>query len=99
MAQGSGIVQADPLFVGLTRPPMLFGVSYTFAGLNGLIVMLGYIIFTSPKFILFGFFVHMVGYYLCAKEPLFIELFMIKQSKCNRSKNAATFGANSYDPF
>jgi len=100
MAQGTGIVQADPLFVGLTRAPMLFGVSYTFAGLNGLIVMLGYIVFTSPKFFLAGFMIHGLGYYLCSKEPLFIELFMIKQKECNRARNAqSVHGANSYDPY
>lgn len=99
MSDGKGTVLADPLFVGLTRPPMLFGVSYTFFGVNGLICMLGYIIATSPKFFLLAAVIHGIGFQVCSKEPLFIELFMIKQSKCNRSPNAFFHGANSYDPY
>ena len=93
-----GQLQADPLFVGLTRPPMLFGVSYTFALLNGFLSMISYISFNDFKYLAMMFPIHMVGYYLCSKEPLFIELFRIKGEKCSRSRNRFYHGANSYDP-
>ena len=42
--------------------------------------------------------IHGVGYILSEKEPLFLELFMIKQQKCNRCKNRLYHGlTNSYD--
>ncbi|MCE2992744.1 MAG: VirB3 family type IV secretion system protein [Alphaproteobacteria bacterium] len=91
-------VTTDPLFVGLTRPPMLFGVSYLFALFNGFVCMIGYIIATDFRFLMLMFPIHMLGYYLCAKEPLFIELFRIRATKCMKSRNRFYHGANSYDP-
>ncbi len=94
----SGHLQADPLFVGLTRPPMLFGVSYTFALLNSFFCMITYVMTSELKYFALMFPVHMIGYYLCSKEPLFLELYKIKAEKCSRSKNKFYHGANSYDP-
>lgn len=94
----AGHLQADPLFVGLTRPPMLFGVSYTFALLNGFILMLTFVMTTDFKYLVLMFPIHGLGYYLCSKEPLFLELYKIKAEKCSRSKNRFYHGANSYDP-
>ena len=95
----SGSVQADSLFVGLTRPPMLFGVSYLFAVLNVIISMMFYILTSEFKYLMSILPVHAVGYYICNKEPLFIELFRVKSSKCSRSKNRFYHGANSYDVY
>ncbi len=39
----TGSIQTDQLFKGLTRPAMLFGVSYMFAILNVLICMVAFI--------------------------------------------------------
>ena len=47
----SGTIEADPLFLGLTRPPMLAGVSFTFAALNGIFSLLAFII--TEKFSIF----------------------------------------------
>lgn len=43
----SGTVGTDSLFLGLTRPPLLFGVSYTFAVLNLIISLLAFVIWKS----------------------------------------------------
>lgn len=91
-------VQVDSLFIGLTRPPMLFGVSYMFALLNGMISMLGYVSTTDFRFLAVMFPVHALGYYICSKEPLFIELFKVRAEKCSRCRNRFYHGANSYDP-
>lgn len=93
-------MNADPLFVGLTRPPMLFGVSYTYFVLNAFINMIAYILTNEFKYLLVFFpIVHAIGYYICSKEPLFIDLFMIRSNKCSRCKNKFYHGANSYDPY
>jgi len=92
-------LQSDPLFVGLTRPPMLFGVSYNFVLMNGFICIIGYIQTTNFKFFLLMFILHGVGYYICSKEPLFIELFKVRAEKCSRCKNKLYHGANSYDQY
>lgn len=95
----AGKVHNDSLFVGLTRPPLLFGVSYTFALLNGLVCLMLYVMTSEFKYLVIMFPIHFLGYYLCSKEPLFIELFMIKSSKFSRCKNRFYHGADSYDPY
>ena len=91
-------LKVDPLFVGLTRPPMLFGVSYNFAVANGFICMLLYISYADIRFFALMFPIHAFGYYLCSKEPLFIELFRIKAQKCSKCVNKIYHKGNSYDP-
>ncbi len=94
-----GELQSDPLFVGLTRPPMLFGVSYTFALLNAFICMFTYVVTSDFHYLAILFPMHLVGYFFCSKDPLFLDLFKIKLQKCSRSKNRFYHGANSYDPY
>ena len=87
----------DPLFVGLTRPTLVLGVSFNFAVLNMLICGIAYIIYPTIKLVLIGGFIHLVGFIICFKEPRFIELWIVKASKCNKCPNKSYYGANSYD--
>lgn len=99
MAEEEYEIVADPVFVGLTRPPLLFGVSYTFELFNAMICMMGYIGTSQFKYMAAILPIHMVGYYLCSKEPLFIELFKVRAEKCSRCTNKMFHNANSYDPY
>ncbi len=92
-----GRLKLDPLFVGLTRPTLLFGVSQMFVIFNAL-GCLGYFIMSSDLRAMIALVIfHFIGYIICAKEPLFIELFMLKMQKCNKCVNKFYHGANSYD--
>lgn len=97
----SGNIQADPLFMGLTRPPMLAGVSYTFAALNGIISLLAFVV-TSNFIYLFVLLpgVHAFGWFICLKEPRAVELMIVRFSKCNICRNRSSYGGvNSYDVY
>lgn len=97
----SGTINADPLFLGLTRPPLIIGVSYTFAALNGILSLLAFIV-TSSFFYLLVLLpgIHMIGWFICLKEPRAIELMIAKFSKCNICRNrSAHGGTNSYDVY
>jgi type IV secretion system protein VirB3 len=92
----NGHLNSDPLFVGLTRPTLIFGVSLPYAMLN-IIGSITYFIQTSSIKVLFvAFAVHIVGYILCFKEPLFMEIYLNKASKFNKCSNKSYYGANSY---
>lgn len=99
MSSSTGSVSNDPLFVGLTRPTMIFGVSFKFFFLNFFISLLGYI--NSPGLMVIGLALsmHLLAYIICFKEPLFLELYMKKGEKCTRCKNRIYFEANSYDTY
>jgi type IV secretion system protein VirB3 len=97
----TGSIGTDPLFLGLTRPPMLLGVSYTFAALNGIVSLLAFVITTKFFYLLIllpG--LHLAGWFICLKEPRAIELFIARMSKCNVCRNRYYHGGtNSYDVY
>ena len=94
-----GTVKLDPLFVGLTRPTLFFGVSQSFGMLNGFACVMYFIQTSNMKVVFVGGLIHLIGYIACFKEPLIIELFMMKMQKCNKCKNKMFHGANSYDCY
>ena len=96
---GTGSVSTDPLFVGLTRPTMIFGVSFKFFFFNFFISLLAYVNAPGLKVIFLGVILHTVAYIICFKEPLFLELYIKKAEKCGRCKNNSYHQANSYDPY
>lgn len=96
----TGTLQSDPLFLGLTRPPMLFGVSFKFVLLNAFATVITFIQTSNFMAFVLMFVLHGVGYLICFKEPLFIELYTIKFQKCNKCRNKMYYGyTNSYDVY
>jgi type IV secretion system protein VirB3 len=97
----AGRLQSDPLFQGLTRPPMIFGVSYMYFVINAVISMITFINLQSFQILLVvAPSVHLLGYIICLKEPRAIELFILKVNKGYRCVNRGFHGyTNSYDPF
>lgn len=94
----TGSVKTDPLFKGLTRPAMLFGVSYTFAIMNFLLSTLTFIYTNDFKILLIlAPMLHVVGLVATRQEPLFLEMVAMKLRKCNICPNRFYHGANSYD--
>ncbi len=98
---GNGRLQADSLFQGLARPVMIAGVSFLYFVLNGGLRLIAFIQ-TSSFFVLLvmGPFIHMVGYFICLKEPRAVELLVLRCSKGMRCLNRRFHGhTNSYDAF
>ncbi|WP_339046916.1 type IV secretion system protein VirB3 [Candidatus Mesenet endosymbiont of Phosphuga atrata] len=94
----TGNVKTDQLFKGLTRPAMLFGVSYIFSVFNLLTIMMLFVFLEDLRVLfILGPIIHGAGYIASTKEPLFVELFMIKMQKCSKCLNRFYHGTNSYD--
>lgn len=98
MSEGLNV---DPLFLGLTRPPMLLGVSYTFAALNLMTCLMIFVVTNNFLYLIVILpIVHGIAWLICLKEPRAIELFVAKSSKCNICKNKLYYGGvNSYDLY
>jgi type IV secretion system protein VirB3 len=92
----TGKLTSDPLFVGLTRPAMIFGVSLKFAAVNMMVSSMLFIQGGGIIVVAIALCLHIIGYILCFKEPKCIELFLTKISKCNQCPNKFFYGANSY---
>jgi type IV secretion system protein VirB3 len=96
---GTGVLQTDSLFVGLTRNPMFLGVSYMYVMVNMLVCMLYFIYYSDFRVVIVAFIIHMIGYVIYFKEPLFIEIWMLYGQKCSGCRNKLFHGANSYDVY
>lgn len=89
----------DPVFLGLTRPAMLFGVTQSFFVINAVLCMTGFLASGSftPLFI-GGPLLHGLGYLACLRDPRTFDIWFVR-SRFLKCLNRAYWGANSYDPF
>lgn len=88
----------DALFVGLTRPQMFAGVTYSLFVTNVVVATELFLIFKSVWVIAAALLFHGTGVLLCLKEPRFFDLLLTRVSKCPRLKNYQVWGCNSYRP-
>ena len=93
---------ADPLFLGLTRPVMFFGVHYLMFVINFMGNILLFINdvfqYKIPALVVGALTVHIVFYLICLKEPRAIELLSTRYAKCSKCRNRLYHkSTNSYD--
>jgi type IV secretion system protein VirB3 len=89
----------DPLFLGLTRPAMVWGVPQPFFVLNGMVSMIVFLVSNSFYPLLIGApLIHAIGYLLCLKDVRILNIWLTR-AKFLRCLNRRYWGANSYDPF
>lgn len=91
-------LQRQPLFAALTRPQMLWGVTYPYLVANLIVTTEVFLLAKSFAVIaLFGL-IHTLGYAACLKEPRRFDLLLTRLARAWRVKNAAIWGGNSYGP-
>lgn len=76
MDRNQGLV-ADPLFVGMTRPPMVGGVTYSAMMLNVVVTTESFIVTKDLAWLLAFLPLHGLLYLLCLYEPRFFELLQL----------------------
>ena len=89
---------SDPVFAALTRPQMIFGVTYSFAVLNLIVTGEAFLMTRSFWAIGIAVVLHAVGYVGSLREPRFFDLWITKLRTCPRVKNFSFWGGNSYRP-
>lgn len=94
----SATIERDTLFVGLTRPQMFAGVTYSLFVTNVVLATELFLIFKSIWVVSAALVFHGAGALLCLKEPRFFDLWLARVSKCPRIKNYQVWGCNSYRP-
>jgi type IV secretion system protein VirB3 len=97
----NGRVEADSLFLGLTRPSMILGVTYVYASLNAMGSIMAFILTSNFMYLLVLMPVlHGIAYIICLKEPLMIEIFLMRTGNFSQCYNKAFHGGiNSYDVY
>lgn len=96
-------IDIDPLFVGMTRPPLVWGVPMEFFGINFILFgigMIGFVSLTGKLLFILGVCLplHILGYIATEKEPHWMSIYMTKFAKCGPTRNKMFWKSNSYKP-
>jgi type IV secretion system protein VirB3 len=92
---------ADPLFVGATRPPMRWGVTYSALLFNLVFTLEAFLVTRNLLTLLVGAPIHGVCALLCARDARFFDLMLL----WGRTRLPALLGtlplwkASSYSPL
>lgn len=70
-------VTTDPLFVGITRPPMKWGVTFPALLCNMVLTLEFFLLTKNLLVLLLAVPIHGVSMLLCARDARFFDLFMM----------------------
>ncbi|MGE3598733.1 MAG: type IV secretion system protein VirB3 [Dehalococcoidia bacterium] len=70
-------VTADPLFVGVTRPPMRFGVTYAALLLNAAFTMEVFLLTKNLLVLMLMLPIHGICMLLCARDARYFDLLLM----------------------
>ena len=87
----------DPVFLGLTRPAMFWGVTHSFFVINLIVCLIGFLAAHSWLALLLAIPVHALGYLACLADPRIFDLIQVRASKCTRCPNRRFWRASSYE--
>ena len=101
MSERNPGLAADPLFVGATRPPMRWGVTYSALLVNGVVTMEIFLLTKNLLALLLAAPIHGVCALLCARDARFFDLALL----WGRTRipallaNARFWRSSSYSPL
>ena len=92
---------AEPLFVGATRPPMRWGVTYSALLCNLVFTMEAFLITRNLLTLLVCLPIHAACALLCSRDPRSFDLLALwlRMRLPARLANLALWGASSYSPL
>ncbi len=87
-----------PLFRALTQPQMFGGVTYSYFIVNAVVTTEVFLMTRSFWAVPAALMIHGIGYMASLKEPRIFDLWMMKASRCGRTKTHGLWKCNSYRP-
>src|SRR5213596_3499337 len=100
-SRNQGLV-ADTLFVGMTRPTMLWGVTYSAMIVNLVLTVEAFIVTKNLAWLLAFVPIHGLFYLVCLYEPRFFDLLQLWRRTRGRSLvagNLRLWRASSHSPL
>ena len=88
----------DVLFLALTRPQMLLGVTFGYLIVNAIVSTELFLVFKSAWVLLAAVVVHIAGWLACLRDPRAFDIWIGKVRLCPRLPNFKVWGCNSYRP-
>ena len=99
-SRNAGLI-ADPLFVGATRPPMRWGVTYAALMFNLVFVLEAFLVTKNLLVLGLALPIHGVCALLCARDARFFDLLLLwgRTRLPAALGNLRTWQASSYSPL
>lgn len=91
-------LQINPIFTGLTRPPMIMGVTADYLSICFMIAVSAFIAANSIKYLLIYIPMHAFGWIACKVDHNIFRL-LFKKAECLPVPNKKLWGCQSYEPF
>lgn len=91
-------VEIDPVFLAMTRPPMVMGVTYTFFVINGTLTTMAFLAANNLLAFALGIPVHLLGVVACLRDPRIFEVWRVRLLKTPVTRNRRYWHANGYRP-
>lgn len=88
----------SPLFNGLTRPPMIMGVTMDYLSLCALCALCIFILANSPVYLIIYFPLHLLGWIACKIDHNIFRI-LLKCADCAYAPNKNIWGCHSYEAF
>jgi type IV secretion system protein VirB3 len=101
MSEANPGLTGDPLFVGATRPPMRWGVTYSALLVNGVFTMEVFLLTKNLLMLAIALPIHGICALLCARDARFFDLMLL----WGRTRipallaNARLWKASTYTPL
>ncbi|MBL6748937.1 MAG: VirB3 family type IV secretion system protein [Nevskia sp.] len=89
----------DPLVVGMTRPLMLLGVTYSYFVLEGMAVTVLFLMGNSLLYLLLILPLHTAGVLLCKWDPRFFDILLRVAQHARPVRNRPLYRCNLYLPY
>lgn len=93
-------IEVSQLFLALTRPIMVAGVTYDFMVVNAMITTLAFLGSGNLLMFFIGAPIHMIGYVMSLKDPHIFSLLSVALTKHGNTHaaNKKLWGCNNYGP-
>ena len=99
--RGSGALVRDPLFVGATRPPMRWGVTYSALLFNLVFTLEAFLVTRNLLALLVAVPIHCASVLLCGRDARYFDLLLLwgRTRLPALIANGRWWGASSYSPL
>jgi len=92
-------INEDKVIIGLTRPTMMFWVTFEAFLLNGIVTAFIFLATGNPVFLLLIIPLHIIAVLVTYKDPRKFELLFLKLGKVSKPFNRFIWKIQCYSPF
>jgi len=98
MADDKDFFEVDLLFAGATRPAMMFGVTFDYLIISGMVTAMFFLGTGNLLYMLMIVPMHALGVLVCANDPRNITVFISWMTVMAKCRNRMFWGSSTYIP-